>query len=146
MNIILSEYIGSVVWPISAAVLAVIAYLFSDSFNNLRIKLSNNRIVLEDESIFDTLIRHMGEIGLVLLFIEKVNSTTKLEYKYKILNEVVWAWSSIQLWLVLLLISVSLYSYGRLAIVFGNRDESAIIFVVVLIISAFTFILLHSIK
>ncbi|WP_227429073.1 hypothetical protein [Psychrobacter sp. I-STPA6b] len=132
-------YFYSTIWSLCVFLLAVYIFLKSNYFSELISNLENNSFDLKDDSIEQVLAQHMGEMGLAVLFFDKMNSKDII-YSNSIFLEVLqWLWIPFKFILITLLILVSLYSYGKLAVIYGNKNISFIIFIIVLFLSVFTF-------
>lgn len=132
-------YLYSGAWSLIVLVLSAYIFLKSEYFSNLTENLESNSFDLKDENMGKVLIQHISEMGVALLLFDKLRTTTLLYEGFNFIKMLIWVWIPFKFLVIVLLALVSFYSYGRLAIIFGNKNISQAKFLVVLLLSVFTF-------
>lgn len=125
-------YIAS--W-IPAGFLLVIAFFvfgLSNYFKNLRDKIQNNDFDLKNKDAGQILIQHLAELTVVLLLFEKLDSSSVIP------KDTTAFWAVIQAYIVLLLLSASYYTYGKLIFMLMNNGFSEAKTFFILVLSAIT--------
>lgn len=85
------------------------------------------------------IIQHISEMGVALLLFDKLRTTTLLYEGFNFIKVPVWVWVPFKFLVIVILALVSFYSYGRLAIIFGNKNIGQAKFLIVLLLSLFIF-------
>ena len=102
-------------------------------------KLHSGEINLKNEDMGKVLLQHIGEIGIAVLLLDELQ-TTSIKYALPLPIEMInYLWIIFKILVFFILLCINFYSYGRLAIVFGNKDISGWKFFLVLLLSVFVF-------
>ena len=112
-------------------------FAFSDYFKNLRDKIRNDELNLKNKDIGHVLIQHLGEISLIILLFDKLNSSTIIP------PNTISFWAIVQVYITALLMIASFYTYGKLIFTLMdngfNQCKTSVVFFLS-IITTFTFI------
>lgn len=83
----------------------------------------------------------MGEVGLAVLFWEKVYSAKSIALpEISIFKEIMsWLLFPFQTLVTAIFLIICWYSYGKLAVIFGNKDIGSLWFLTTLVLSLFIF-------
>ncbi len=76
INDSLISYTSSWPFSIGAAIITVLIFLFSKYGKKLKLKIEGNDLNLKDRDTGHALILHMGELSLLILLFEKIESST----------------------------------------------------------------------
>ncbi len=95
---------------------------------------------MKDRDTGHALILHMGEVGLLILLFEKIESSTVIpDYPY-----IISIWSFVQLYIVLLFMVSAIYTYGKILFILRNNGFGSFKISLILSLSVFTiFIFIH---
>ena len=126
-------------WPfaISMPILLIIAFALSNYFKELRDKIQRNEFHLKDRDIGNVLFQHLGEVGLSLLLFEKLDSST-----INIPSDYIKIWAIIQIYVVCLLVSAVLYSYGKLMFILLENNLGELKTLAIVSLSVLTVVIL----
>lgn len=131
--------VGFLSLVIATAISSIYAFSNWNYVKNIFNKLDNGEINLKDEDIGKVLLQHIGEIGIAVLLLDKLQ-TTSIKYQLPLSIEIInYLWIVFKILIFLVLLAVNFYSYGRLAVFFGNKNISQWKFFLVLIVSIFVF-------
>lgn len=115
----------------------MLIFLFSQYGKKLKLRVENNDLNLKDRDTGHALILHMGEVGLLILLFEKIESSTTIpDYPY-----VISIWSFVQLYIVLLFMVSAIYTYGKMIFILHNNGFNDFKIYLIIFLSVFTIII-----
>lgn len=131
-------------WPFvfGSLILLIMYVCFSSTLKVFLLRLKYNKLDLKSKNTGEAIIHHMGELGLVILLFEKLESSTKIPPNPHLILEsiTIWFWTFFQAYISILFAIAYLYTYGKLALILFNRGIKLRKILIILFASIMTFL------